>query len=357
MLTPSKAIKVNKIEYSKINEVDWDNLVFGSVFSDHMLMMTYKDGEWGSAKIKPLSNLSLHPATAALHYGQELFEGIKAYKHADGKITVFRPDMNGERMKESAIRMAMPPIEVDEFVNAVLKFVEVEKDWVSDREGYSFYIRPLMFSTDAFVGVRESRNYTFLIIGCPVGKYYNDPVSVKVEEHYTRASQGGVGRAKNAGNYGASLFPTKLAKQEGFQQLLWTDSQTHEYIEESGTMNVMFEMDGVLITPSEEQDTILRGVTKRSVIEIAQHWGLKVEERKVSVKEIIDGIKEGRVTDAFGIGTAATIAPIKSIGFRGDIYELPAVETRGFSNKVAHFMSDIRHGRVEDSFGWNFEVK
>lgn len=357
MLLMNKDIKVNKIEKSRINEVDWDNLTFGSVFTDHMLIMNYADGKWGKPEIKPLSSLSLHPATAALHYGQELFEGIKAYKHKNGKVTVFRPDMNGMRFKESCIRMCMPTMEVETFVQAVTKFTEVEKDWVSDRDKYSLYLRPLMFATDAFVGVRESRNYTFLIIGCPVGAYYNEPVSVKVEEHFTRAALGGVGRAKNAGNYGASLYPTKLAHDEGFKQLLWTDSQTHEYFEESGTMNVMFEMDGVLITPTEDQDTILRGVTKRSVIEIAQHWGLKVEERKVSVKEIIEGIKRGAVTDAFGIGTAATIAPIKSIGYRGEIFELQPVEKRGFSNKVSQYMNDIRHGKTEDIFGWNFAVE
>jgi branched-chain amino acid aminotransferase len=209
-----------------------------------------------------------------------------------------------------------------------------------------------MFATDDFIGIKPSSTYTFVIFTCPVGVYYSSPINVKIEEFYTRASQGGVGRAKTAGNYGASLYPAKKANEEGFHQLIWTDGIEHKYIEESGTMNVMFVVDGILITPSEDSDTILKGVTKRSVIEIAQHWGISVEERKITVDEIITALKEGRVSEVFGAGTAATIAPIAKIGFRGELYELPAVKTREISNKVSRYLSDVKVGSIEDEMNW-----
>jgi len=354
--TEDLKIKVTKTEKSKLKDFVWENLTFGKSFSDHMLVMNYKDGEWQTPEIKPLDNFSLHPATSAFHYGQSLFEGMKAYKQINGDVIVFRPDKNAERMKNSCVRMCMPPIDEELFVQLVLKFVEVEKDWVSDREGYSLYLRPFMFATDPFVGVKESSTYTFCIFGCPVGAYYSEPVNVKIEEYYTRAAVGGVGRAKVTGNYGPTLYPAKLAQDEGYHQLLWTDGQSHEYIEEAGTMNVMFVKNGVVITPTEEYDTILRGVTKRSVIQIAEKWGLKVEERLVGVKEIIEGVDDGSVTEAFGAGTAATIAPIDEIGYRGKNFRLPPVEKYEFANKVAKYIYDIKTGRAEDVFNWNYKV-
>lgn len=352
----SNDIKVTKAASSRINEIDWDNLVFGKEFSDHMLVMNYKDGAWQTPEIVPFGNLPLHPATSALHYGQTLFEGLKAYRQVNGDVSVFRPNMNAVRFKESCERMCMPVIEEDLFVNTVLKFVEVEKEWVSDRKGYALYLRPFMFATDPYVGIRPSQTYTFVIFACPVGQYYSEPVRVKIEEKYTRAAEGGVGRAKVAGNYGAAMFPAKQGQEQGFHQLLWTDAKTHEYIEESGTMNVMFVQNGKVITPTEESDTILRGITKRSVLEVAQHWGLKTEERKVSVKELVDGIKEGSITEVFGAGTAATIAPIITIGYRDEMLSLAPVNEREFSNKVSDFISDIKIGKTEDIFNWNYKV-
>lgn len=352
----TKDIKIIKAATSKINEVDWNNLSFGSQFTDHMLIMNYEDGKWQAPKIKPFSNLSFHPATSVFHYGQALFEGLKAYRQVNGDVIVFHPDMNATRFKESCIRMCMPVIEEEQFVQMILDFVKIEKEWVSDKEGHSLYIRPFMIATEPHVGVKPSDTYQFIIFACPVGQYYKEPVNIKIEEHYTRAASGGIGRAKAAANYGASLYPAQLAKEEGFHQLLWTDAATHEYVEEAGTMNVMFVKDGIIITPSEEQDTILRGVTKRSVVDLAHHWGLPVEERKISVKEIIEGIKDGSLTDAFGAGTAATIAPIAKISYQGTVYELPSVESREFSNRVSKFMGDVKIGKVEDVFGWNFKV-
>lgn len=352
MLNDTLSIQINKTQNSKINQVDWDNLPFGKVFSDHMLIMDYKDGAWQQPEIVPFGELGLHPATSAIHYGQSVFEGMKANRGADGEVLIFRPDMNAKRFAESCERMCMPIIEEEAFVELIRRVVDLDRDWVPGKEGYSLYIRPFMFATDDFIGIKPSDTYKFIIFTCPVGAYYSEPVSVKIEEHYTRAAQGGVGRAKTAGNYAASLYPAKLAQEEGFHQLVWTDAAEHKYIEESGTMNILFEIDGKLVTPSEDMDTILRGVTKRSAVEIAQHWGVEVEERRVTVEEVVQALREGRVTDAFGAGTAATIAQVAKIGFRGEMFELPAVENRTISNKIKAYLTDLKSGKIADELGW-----
>jgi branched-chain amino acid aminotransferase len=234
--------------------------------------------------------------------------------------------------------------------------VEVDKDWIPNREGFSLYIRPFLFATDEFIGIKPSETYKFMIFTCPVGAYYSEPVNVKIEEFYTRASVGGVGRAKTAGNYGASLYPAKQGQMKGFHQLVWTDGKEHKYIEESGTMNIVFVINGTLVTPSEESDTILRGVTKRSVVEIAKSWGIPVEERKVTVEEIVTAAKNGSLQEAFGAGTAATIASIAKIGYRDEILELPPVETHTISIKIRTYLDDLKAGKVEDAFGWCLKV-
>jgi branched-chain amino acid aminotransferase len=356
MLNETIAIHVNKTESSRLSSVDFDNLPFGKVFSDHMLEMDYKDGKWQTPVIKTFGALNLHPATSAIHYGQSIFEGMKANRTENGEIVLFRPDMNAKRFAESCERMCMPVLPEEIFVELVRKLVEVDKDWVPMKEGYSLYIRPFMFATDDFIGIKPSDTYKFLIFTCPVGMYYAEPVNVKIEEYYTRASHGGVGRAKTAGNYAASLFPARKGQQEGFHQLVWTDGVEHKYIEESGTMNIVFVINGKLITPSEDSDTILRGITKRSVVEIAQKWGVEVEERKVTVEEVITAIKDGSLQEAFGAGTAATIAPIAKIGYRGEVLELPAVETRELSNRIKNYMTDLKLGREADELNWCLKV-
>jgi branched-chain amino acid aminotransferase len=250
----------------------------------------------------------------------------------------------------------MPPIPEELFIESVRKLVEIDKDWVSNKEGYSLYIRPFIFATDELVGIKPADTYTFMIITSPVGMYYSEPVRVKIEEYYTRAAKGGVGRAKAAGNYGASLYPAKQCQLEGFHQLLWTDAVEHKYIEESGTMNIVFQIGGKLITPSEESDTILRGITKRSVLELAKSWGVEVEERKVSVEEIVTAARNGTLEDAFGAGTAATIAQIAVIGYRDEKLELPAFETRTLSNKIKEHMEGIKMGSLPDENGWCFPI-
>jgi len=356
MLNDTLSIKINKTANSRLHEVDWDNLPFGKVFSDHILEMDYRDGEWQEPEIKPFQSLSLHPATSAIHYGQSIFEGMKANKTPDGEVLLFRPDMNAKRFAESSERLCMPVIPEDVFLELVKRIVDIDRDWIPNKEGYSLYIRPFMFATDDFIGIKPSDTYKFIIFTCPVGVYYSNPVNVKIEEFYTRAAYGGVGRAKTAGNYAASLYPAKKGKEEGFDQLVWTDGVEHKYIEESGTMNIVFVIDGKVVTPSEDSDTILRGVTKRSVVELAKHWGVEVEERKITVEEIINAIKEGKLEDAFGAGTAATIAPIAKIGFRGDVYQLPAVESRELSGKIKKYLSDVKCGLVEDEMKWCVKV-
>lgn len=352
MIKDTISVKINKTEHSRISEVDWDNLPFGKVFSDHMLVMDYKDGQWQEPEIKPFASLSLHPATSAIHYGQSIFEGMKANRAENGDVMIFRPDMNEARFAESCERMCMPVLPEGMFTELIRRVVDVDRDWVPNKDGYSLYIRPFMFATDDFIGIKPSDNYKFIIFTCPVGAYYSQPVNVKIEEFYTRAARGGVGRAKTAGNYAASLYPAKLAQAEGFHQLVWTDAVEHKYIEESGTMNVVFEIDGKLITPSEDSDTILRGVTKRSVLEIAERWGVPVEERRVTVEEVVQAAREGRLTDAFGAGTAATIAPIAKIGYRDEFFELPAVETRTTSNKIKDYLTDLKSGAIADEMNW-----
>lgn len=356
MLEETLNVKVTQTTHSHIDQVDWDNLPFGKIFSDHMLVMDYKDGEWQQPEIVPFGNLSLHPATSAIHYGQSIFEGMKANRSENGDILIFRPDMNALRFRESCERMCMPVVPDDMFVELVRKTVEVDANWVPDREGYSLYVRPFMFATDEFVGIRPSETYKFIIFTCPVGAYYSEPVNVKIEEFYTRASVGGVGRAKTAGNYGASLYPAKQGQLKGFHQLVWTDGIEHKYIEESGTMNIIFVIDGKLITPSEDADTILRGVTKRSVLDIAKHWNIPVEERRVSVEEIVTAMRNGTLQDAFGAGTAATIAHIAKIGYRDEVFSLPPIEGREISNRIRNYLDDLKAGKIEDTFGWCLKV-
>lgn len=350
------SIAARKTENSRLADIDWNHLPFGRIFTDHMLSMDYRDGAWQKPEIVPFGPLSIYPGNATLHYGQAIFEGMKAIRAKDGRITLFRPELNAKRFNESSLRLCMPTIEEDLFIELVKAQARFERDWIPQSDDASLYIRPFAFATDEFLGVRPSETYKFMILTCPVGSYYAEPVSVKIEEHYTRAAEGGVGRAKTAGNYAASLYPAKLANDEGFHQLIWTDGKEHRYLEESGTMNLVLVIDGVILTPSEDSDTILRSVVKRSVVDLAKHWGMPVEERRISVEEVIAAIREGRLSDAFGAGTAATIAPIAKIGFRGEVFELPAVATRVVSSRIKAYLDGIKSGDAVDELGWCIEI-
>ncbi len=352
--TDQFSIRVEPTRQSRLSQVDFNNLKFGQIMSDHMLVAEYDNGEWVDVSIVPYGELSISPSMSALHYGQAIFEGIKAYKYADGTVSIFRPDKNWERFNKSATRLQMPEVPEGIFLDGLKQLLAIDRDWVPSREGTSLYIRPFMFATESALGVHPSVSYKFIVITCPVGAYYSKPISLKVETHYTRAAEGGVGFSKNAGNYALSLYPTQLANNEGYDQIMWTDAKEHKYIEEAGTANLIFRIGDTIITP--HGDTILHGVTRRTIMELAEKWGFKAEQRKVSVQELIDGIKAGKVTEAFAAGTAATITHIDRIGFEGQDYTLPPVEGREFSNKVLDYLNQLRYGKVEDPFGWNFIV-
>lgn len=356
MQTKSNVFPIQLNEDSQLNQVDWDNLEFGKTFSDHMFIMDYENGKWVNGKIIPFQPIPMHPAMSAVHYGQSIFEGLKAYKSKSGQVNIFRPKLNAQRFAESAKRMCMPEVPESVFLEALRSLIELDQNWVPAKDGYSLYIRPFMFATDHFVGIKPSETYKFMILTSPVGVYYSEPVRVKIEEFYTRAAVGGVGRAKAAGNYGAALYPAKQCQLEGFHQLIWTDALEHKYIEESGTMNIVFQIGGKLITPSEDSDTILRGITKRSLIELATEWGVEVEERRVSVEEIVSASRNGTLEDAFGAGTAATIAQVDVIGYKDELLKLPPIETRVLSNRIKSYLNALKYGAIEDSHGWNMTI-
>ena len=350
-MTEALEIKITKTEESKLSHIDFDNLSFGKTYSDHMFIADYEDGEWKNNRILPFRDLRISPANATLHYAQSIFEGLKAHRGENDEILVFRPEANAQRMIESADRMCMPAVPEELFLGAIDELVKLDQAWVPSGEGTSLYIRPFQFAMDPFIGVRPADAYTFMIITGPVGGYYSEPVKVKIEQHYTRAVRGGVGSAKTAGNYAASLYPAKKAQEQGYHQLVWTDGQTHEFVEESGTMNIMFVIDDVLITPP-TSDSILPGITRDSALTLARDWGISVDERPIKVTEVMEALQNGSLTEAFGIGTAATISHIQTIGYEGQDYDLPSVESRTISNRLLDSLTKIKLGQEEDRFGW-----
>ena len=351
MITTGQKIAIHRTERSRLPGTDLAHVKFGRVFSDHMFVMEFQDGRWQDARITPFADLVMSPAALVLHYSQTIFEGLKAYRTPEGGVNLFRPQANIARMNHSAHRMCMPQLPEELFLEALVELVRLDRDWLpTDKEG-SLYIRPFMFASDEYIGVRPSDSYRFIIFTCPVRAYYNEPVRVKVETNFSRAFPGGTGEAKCGGNYAGALYPAKLGMDGGFHQLLWTDGLTHKYFEESGTMNVFFNVDGTLITPGLD-GTILHGITRDSIIRIAKDEGIRVEERQVSVEEIEVAARNGRLRSAFGAGTAATIAHIQSIAFGDALYELPDVSTRELANRIGKKLDDIRRGRIADPYGW-----
>ena len=353
-MTETLDIKITKTKSSRLEQTDFNNLPFGRTFSDHMFVADYADGEWKNFQIVPYGEISFSPAISALHYGQSFFEGLKAYKHADGQVSVFRPNKNAERFNKSAERLCMPQLPEEIFIQSILALVDLDRDWIPARPNHSLYIRPFMFATDEFLGVAPSTTYKYMVLSGPTGPYFSKDLRVKIEDYYTRAAEGGMGFAKSSGNYGGAMLPARKAVEEGFDQLIWTDAKDHQYIEEMGAANAMFVLDGKLITPSLDYFTILDGVTRNTVITLAKDWGYPVEERRVSVTEIIEGAKNGKLTDAFGAGTAATIAPVASISYKGEEYFLSNPKEREFSQKVLTTLDGIRYGNAPDTHGWNY---
>lgn len=346
-------IAITKADQSRLTVTDFSQLPFGKVFSDHMFLADFNNGEWSNLRVVPYGPIPMSPAISALHYGQAIFEGMKAYRQVGGKISVFRPEKNWERFNKSAYRMSMAAIPQEIFMQGIAALLEIDEKWIPSQEGYSLYIRPVMYATDPYLGVRASDSYTFALLTTPTGPYYSGALKVKIETEYTRADDGGVGYAKTAGNYARSLYPFAEAMKDGFDQLIWTDSASHEFIEEAGTANLIFVIDGKLVTPS-VRSTVLDGVTRDTIIQLARKAGIEVEERRVSVKEVIEGIENGKLTDAFAAGTAATVTPIGEIGYLGKMYTLPDPSTRLVSAGIAKTLNDIRYGVIPDEFGWNW---
>ncbi len=349
-------ISVEKAKTSKLGEVDFSNLPFGKYFADHMFIADYYDGEWRDCRIVPFADFSLHPATSGIHYGQSLFEGMKAERDPDGNPILFRPLKNLERLNLSADRMAMPELPEEIFIDAIDQLLTLDKDWVPDTPDSSLYLRPFMFATEKAVGIKVAENYRFCIFSCPVGAYYSKPVKVFVQDTYVRAFPGGVGYAKAAGNYGGVMKPMREVQKLGYDQILWLDGIHHRYLQEIGTMNIFAIIDGVLVTPSLQQGTILDGVTRDSMIQLARSEGYTVEERDLPIDELLNAHKEGKLEDMFGTGTAATIAPIALFHYQGTDYTLPEVEKRTVSNKLKTRYFAIRAGKAEDVFNWVHHV-
>lgn len=345
-------VQIRRTKHSRLNEADIQQPEFGSQVSDHMFSCEYRDGAWQERIIMPFQDLSLSPVTLALHYGQSIFEGMKAFRMADGRVNIFRIEKHYARLERSLERMCMPVIPFELFNTALLELVRVDRDWVPKADGSALYLRPLVFASEARFGVKVSEQYRFLIISGPVGSFFQKPVRVKIEKDYIRSAPGGVGYAKCAGNYGGAFYPTQIARTEGFDQVIWTDARTHRYVEESGMMNLMFVIDGALVTPP-LSDSILDGITRDSLLQIARDMGVRTEERPVAVDEIVETIANGRMTEAFGAGTAAVVAPIGAIGVDGVLHQLPAYGNDTLMLQLRQRLNDIRQGRAEDIHGWN----
>ena len=349
-------IEITKTDSSNLTSVDFSNLPFGKVFSDHMFTADYHAGQWQNLKVSPYNPLQFYPAFITLHYGQAIFEGLKAYRNVRNEIVLFRPEENAKRFNKSASRLCMPEIPVELFIEAITKLVSIDEAWVPSLEDGSLYIRPHMFATDQFIGVHPSADYTFCIFTCPSGPYFSKPTKVKIETQYSRACEGGIGYAKAAANYAAALYPTKIAIEEGFDQVIWTDAKEHRYIEEAGTMNVFFRIGNELITPT-VGDTILDGITRKSVIQIASELNIPLIERKISVDEVIKAIQTNNLFEAFGTGTAATVSPIAEIGYEGINYKLPEhAEARSYSMQISKRMDRIKSGEESDPYKWIIRV-
>ncbi|UMB60041.1 branched-chain amino acid aminotransferase [Lutibacter sp. A80] len=349
------ALHIEKIKKSKISDVDFSNLKFGQIFTDHMFECDYEDGAWQTPKIRPYQAISFDPSAKVFHYGQAVFEGMKAYKDDDGDVWLFRPDQNQQRINKSAERLDMPAFPKEYFFEGLTELLKLDSDWVQKGADSSLYIRPFVIATENCVSASASTSYKFMIICSPVQAYYGGEVRVQIADKYSRSANGGVGFAKAAGNYAASFFPAKLAEKQGYQQVLWTDASSHEFLEEAGTMNVFFRVNDTLLTaPTSER--ILDGVTRKSIIQFAEDKGIKVEVRPIRVTEIISAAKSGELLEMFGAGTAAVISPILGFAHKDEKFELPKVEN-SYASFIKKSLTDIQRNLAEDKFGWRFKVQ
>jgi len=347
-------IDIIKASASKIDSIDFENLAFGNVFTDHMLICDFKEGAWQKPIIKPYEPFLIDPSAKVFHYGQAIFEGMKAYKDVNEDVWLFRPDENFHRFNKSAVRMAMPEVPETIFIDGLKTIIDLEREWVKTGLGNTLYIRPFMIAIGSGVIAQPSTQYRFMIILSPAKSYYSGEVKVIIAEHYSRAANGGIGAAKAAGNYSAQFYPTKLANEKGFQQIIWTDDATHTKLEEAGTMNVFFRINDTLYTaPTSER--ILDGVTRKSLIDIAKREGMDVQIRSVLVEEIVNAAKDGSLKEIFGAGTAAVVSPISAFSFQDVEYVLPKMED-SFALQLKEKLTNIQYKLAEDTFGWTVKV-
>ncbi len=347
-------IKITKVAESKISSLDFNNIPFGKVFTDHMFVADYKDGKWVSAEIVPLGMIPTHPGNLAWHYGQSIFEGMKASKSKSGSPLLLRPEKHLERINASAVRMCMPEIPYDLFMNGLKTLLKLEAAWIPPSEGSALYIRPLLYATDESIGVRQSDTYKFLIMMLPVGPYYSHPVRLKADKDFVRAVDGGVGEAKTAGNYAASLYPAKIAKEQGFDQIMWLDAKHHKFVQEVGTMNIFFVIGNEVLTPA-TSGSILKGITRDSIITILKDKGYHVVERLINIDEIVAAHANGSLKEVFGTGTAAVVSDVCHISYNGHTMDL---DTSKYivAPLAKNTINKLRVQEVEDKFNWLVEV-
>ncbi len=343
-------IKIELTNDSKLHTVDFNNLPFGSILSDHMFVCDYKDGTWQDARIVPYAPIQLDPSAKIFHYGQSIFEGMKAYKDSEGNTLLFRPLDNCKRLNISAERMVIPQIPEDLFMEGLKKLLAVDADWIPSNDGSSLYIRPFMFASGNGFHASPANAYKLIIATAPSGAYFSGKVRVLIEEKYARAANGGVGFAKAGGNYAAQFYPTQLAVAKGYNQVIWTDDNTHEYIEEAGAMNIFIRINDTLIT-SPTSDRILDGITRKSILQLAKDEGIDVEERKITVSEVVAAARNGSLKEMFGAGTAAVISPIAGFGFKDEDFDLPELEET-FATFLKKKITDIQTNKAKDPYGW-----
>lgn len=354
METMINAITVEKSKTTKIHDVDFDNLSFGSVYSDHMLVCDYKNGKWEMPKIVPYQSLSLDPSAKIFHYGQSIFEGMKAYKDEAGDAWLFRPLENFKRLNKSAERLVIPELPEAYFMEGLTTLLQLDKDWIPQNPGSSLYIRPFMFASGIGFHASPADEYKFIICSAPSGAYFSGKVRVLIEENYSRAANGGVGYAKAGGNYAGQFYPTQLAIEKGYNQVIWTDDNTHEYIEEAGAMNIFIRINDTLIT-GPTSDRILDGITRKSILDIAKDEGIATEVRKISVHEVVEAAKTGELKEMFGAGTAAVVSPISAFGYKDTDYDLPDLSD-SYASLLKQRITDIQYNRAADTFGWRYKI-
>nr|WP_299035767.1 branched-chain amino acid aminotransferase [uncultured Tenacibaculum sp.] len=347
-------IDIELIKESKIDKVDFNNLTFGRIFSDHMLVCDFKDGEWKTPQIMPYGPMTFEPSARVFHYGQAVFEGMKAYKDDNDNVFLFRPDENFHRINKSGERLAMPPVPENVFMEGLKKLLEIDDAWIKKGFGNSLYIRPFIIASEGAISASPAEEYKFIIICSPAQSYYAGEVRVLFAEKYSRSADGGVGFAKAAGNYAAQFYPTSLAHKEGYQQIVWTDANTHEYLEEAGTMNVFFRIGDKLVT-APTSDRILDGVTRKSIIQLAQDNNIEVEVRRVSVTEVKEAARKGELKEIFGSGTAAVINPIKGFKHQDETFELPDMED-SYAAFFKKKLLGIQYNKLEDKHNWRVKI-